>query len=171
MADGGPVLRKLVMAAIVRNPYAGRFSEDLSLILDPSPALGQAFARRMQATLGGSIPQSHGKAALVGTGGEIEHGKAFLTTAFANQLRDAFHASAWVPSTVKMGLPGTSIDIPLACNDALYVGSHEDTISLQFGDAPRRDEVVVLFAVASRGRIQGRPSGLLHEERTGDGLR
>ena len=170
LADGGKVLRKVLVAALVRNPYSGVFSDDLSRIVGPSPLLGEAFADRLKNGLQGQAPQSHGKAALVGAGGELEHGKAFLTTASANQIRDAFGACAWVPSTVKHGGPGTSIDVPLACNDALYVRSHYDTLTVAFPDGPLPGEIAVIFAVATRGRIHARLGGLSHADRKGDGL-
>lgn len=172
MSDDGPPLRKIAIAAIIRNPLAGRFEEDLSPIIDPSPGLGKAFAARFAALLPeGEAPQSHGKAAIAGTHGECEHGKAFLTTAFANEIRDAFGACAWVPSTIKRGGPGTAIDVPLACNDALYVRSHYDTITVTIPDGPGPDEVVVIFAIATRGRIHARLGGVAHANREGDGLR
>jgi hypothetical protein len=172
LADGAP-LRKLVLAAAIANPYAGRFSENLDLIVADSPALGEEFGRRVQALLGSDRIESYGKAAIVGTGGEYEHGNAFLTSIFADPVRDAVGGgSAWIPSSGKRGTPGTSIDIPLAHKDALYVRSHYDTLTAQFADAPSADEVVVAFAFASRGRLHARLGGLRSTEITGeDGLR
>jgi len=169
--DKGPLLRKGLVAAMIENPYANVFSEDLSRIIDPSPALGRAFAQRLQQALDGEPAQSHGKASIVGAGGELEHGKAFLTTAFANEIRDVFGAKAWVPSTIKHGGPGTPIDVPLACHDALFVRSHYDTFTATFGDGPLAGEIAVIFAVASRGRIHARLGGLSYDEREGNGLK
>jgi hypothetical protein len=117
--------------------------------------------------------QSYGKAALVGANGEYEHGNAFLTTTFAEPVRDAVGGGqSWVPSSGKRGGPGTEIDIPLAHKDALYVRSHYDTFSVTFTDSPGPNEVVVAVAVATRGRLHARLGGLKHAEIVGkDGLR
>ncbi len=160
LADGDPV-RKIVIAAAIHNPYAGRYSEDLSQIVDGSAKLGLEFGRRIQGAADGQPIESYGKACLVGTGGEYEHGNAFLTQVFADPVRDAVGGGkAWVPSTGKRAAPGASIDVPLAHKDALYVRSHYDTITVSFTDAPAPDEVVVIFAFATRGRLHARLGGL-----------
>jgi Amino acid synthesis len=171
-ADGQPV-RRIVIAAAIHNPYAGRFSEDLSDIVAKSDELGREFGRRAVEAAGGTPIQSYGKACVVGTLGEYEHGNAFLTQVFADPVRDAVGGGrSWVPSTGKVGAAGTAIDIPLAHKDALYVRSNYDTISAGFGDAPRPDEVVVIFAFASRGRLHARLGGLSAGDVRGvDGLR
>jgi hypothetical protein len=171
MADQGGPLRKAAIAAVIKNPYAGRYSEDLSAIVDESPSLGQEFGRRLVAALG-QAAQSYGKAAIVGTAGEYEHGNAFLTTAFANPIRDALGGGkAWVPSTGKRAAMGASIDVPLASKDALYVRSHYDTMTVAIPDAPAPDEVVVIVVAATRGRINARLGGLKYEDIKGeDGL-
>jgi len=159
LADGAP-LRKVVVAAVIANPYAGRFSEDLSQIVDGSAALGVEFGRRLLEALAGTPVQGYGKACLVGVAGEYEHGNAFLTSAFANPVRDALGgAKAWIPSTGKRGGPGTPIDIPFAHKDELYVRSHYDTVTVHLDDAPNPDEVAVLFAVSTRGRLHARLGG------------
>jgi hypothetical protein len=172
LADGDPV-RKIVIAAAIHNPYAGRYSEDLSQIVDGSAKLGLEFGRRIQDAAAGRPVVSYGKACLVGTGGEYEHGNAFLTQVFADPVRDAVGGGkAWVPSTGKRAAPGVSIDIPLAHKDALYVRSHYDTITVSFTDAPAPDEVVVIFAFTTRGRLHARLGGLSASAVEGnDGLR
>jgi hypothetical protein len=171
--DGEPLV-KIAVAAAIRNPYAGRYSEVLDEIVKPSIELGGAFGKRLASALSGKLKgaQSYGKAAIVGTAGEYEHGNAFLTTAFANPVRDALGGGkAWVPSTGKRGVLGSPIDVPLACKDALYVRSHYDTLTVSFADAPAPDEVVVIVAVATRGRLQARLGGLsLREVKGEDGL-
>lgn len=158
--DAAGALRKIVVAAVIRNPYAGRFSEDLSGIVDGSDALGVAFAARLVKALDGAAAESYGKACVVGAAGEYEHGNAFITARFATPIREALPgASAWIPSTGKRGAPGTLIDIPLAHISELFVRSHYDTMTVHFDDAPNGDEVVVAFAVATRGRIQARLGG------------
>jgi hypothetical protein len=160
LADGDPV-RKIVIAAAINNPYAGRHSEDLSQIVHGSAKLGLQFGRRIQDVAAGRPVESYGKACLVGTDGEYEHGNAFLTQVFADPVRDAVGGGkAWVPSTGKRAAPGTSIDIPLAHKDALYVRSHYDTVTVSFTDAPAPGEVVAIFAFATRGRLHARLGGL-----------
>jgi hypothetical protein len=172
LTDGAAV-HKIVVAAAIHNPYAQRFSADLSEIVGESGMLGIEFGRRAVEAAAGQPIQSYGKACLVGVFGEYEHGNAFLTQTFADPVREAVGGGrAWVPSTGKIGGPGTTIDIPLAHKDALYVRSHYDTVSVSFGDAPRPDEVVIAFAFASRGRPHARLGGIAADVISGDdGLR
>ena len=109
---------------------------------------------------------------LVGIDGEYEHGNALLTNPAANPVREALGGGkSWVPSTGKRGAPGTCIDIPLAHKDALYVRSHYDTVSATFSDAPNRDELLVIWAFATRGRLHARLGGLKAADIKGqDGL-
>jgi amino acid synthesis protein len=168
LPDGAP-LRKFVVAAAVHNPYAHRYSADLGDIIDGSDELGREFGRRATEIAGDAGVQSYGKAAMVGAGGEYEHGNAFLTQTFADPVREAIGGGkSWVPSTGKVAGPGATIDIPLAHKDALYVRSHYDTVSVSFGDAPRADEVVIAFAFASRGRLHARLGGLGAADVRGD---
>jgi hypothetical protein len=171
-ADGKP-LRKIVIAAAIRNPHAGKFVQDLTDIVGPSKELGAEFGRRIVAAVAGDKVESYGKACLVGMAGEYENGNAFLTTAFADPVRDAVGGGkAWVPSTGKRGALGTAIDVPLAHKDALYVRSHYDTVTATFGDAPAPDEIVVIYAFATRGRLHARLGGLAARDIQGkDGLR
>jgi hypothetical protein len=172
-ADGEP-LRRIVVAACVRNPYAnGRFTQDLGDVIGRSPALGLELGRRVLKALDGAPLQSYGKACVVGTAGEYEHGNAFLTSTMMDPLRELLGGGlAWVPSTGKRGGPGTCIDIPLAHKDALYVRSHYDTVSVTFPDAPNPDEILVIFAVATRGRLHARLGGIRADAIEGkDGLR
>ena len=171
-ADGEPIA-KFVVGAVIQNPYANRFSQDLSLLTEPSSRLGQAFGRRLVGAAKGYPIRSYGKSSVVGVSGEYEHGNACLTTAFANPIREAIGGGrAWIPSTGKVGSPGTAIDIPLAHKEALYVRSHYDTITVSANDAPRANEILVLFAGASRGRLHARLGGLKESDVRGeDGLR
>ena len=167
-ADGEP-LRKIVIAACIHNPYAGRYEQNLNGWIEASPPLGEEFGRRIRAASEGRQIQSYGKAILVGIDGEYEHGNALLTNPAANPIRDALGGGkSWVPSTGKRGGPGTILDIPLAHKDALYVRSHYDTVSVMFNDAPNRDEVLVCWAFATRGRLNARLGGLKAAEVKGD---
>ena len=171
-ADGEPIA-KFVVGVVIQNPYANKFSQDLSLLTEHSSRLGDAFGKRLIRVANGHPVQSYGKSCVVGVDGEYEHGNACLTTAFANPVRKAIGGGqAWIPSTGKVGGPGTAVDIPLAHKDALYVRSHYDTVTVSAHDAPRADEILVLFAGASRGRLHARLGGLSQSDvRGGDGHR
>jgi len=163
---------KIVVAACLHNPFAGRYVQDLSSWIEPSPDLGREFGRRIREAAAGVAIESYGKACLVGLDGEYEHGNALLTNPAANPVREALGGGkSWVPSTGKRGAPGTVIDIPLAHKDALYVRSHYDTVSSTFNDGPNRDEVVLIWAFATRGRLNARLGGLAAADIEGrDGL-
>jgi len=171
-ADGEPQ-HKIAVAAAVGNPYAGSFSQDLSRLIAPSRDLGAEFGRRISALTGSTPVESYGKACIVGLDGEYEHGNALLTSEFADPIRDAIGGGkAWISSSGKRGGPGVAIDVPLAHKDALYVRSHYDTMTIYFGDAPSPREIVVIFAVATRGRLHARLGGLAANDIRGiDGLR
>ena len=169
---GDPPLRKVAAVAIVANPHAGSYVEDLKPMIDASVALGHQLAEAAVAALAPYSAQSYGKAGIVGLDGEQEHANALLTTAFAEPLRAALGGGkAWISSYSKRAAPGTTIDVPLASKDALYVRSHYDTVTVTFPDAPNRDELIVIWAFATRGRLQARLGGLKANEILGqDGL-
>lgn len=171
LADGEP-LYKYAIAAAIHNPFSGKFEEDLNSLIEKSPELGKEFGRRIQALANGRKIESYGKAILVGMNCEYEHGNAFLTNPAANPIRDALGgAKSWVPSTGKRGSAGTIIDVPLAHKDALYVRSHYDSISLSFNDGPNPDELIIIWAFATRGRLHARLGGLNVKDIKGeDGL-
>lgn len=157
--DGAPLV-KAATAVVFRNPYAGReWSADLAEIEGPSAELGTLIGERCLAAVGGVV-ESHGKAVLVGTGGEQEHGNAAKTTTFGNPFREAFGGGlAWLPSTTKRCAPGAGVDVPLCFKDEIWVRSHYDTITVAIADAPAPDEIVLIGAVASRGRLNARLGG------------
>jgi hypothetical protein len=165
-------LRKIAVAAVVENPYAGRRVEDLGPMIAASKDLGRKMGKVLMETLGPYQVQSYGKAGIAGLAGEQEHANALLTTTFANPLRDAVGGGkAWISSFSKRGPPGVPIDIPLASKDALYVRSHYDGMTIALPDSPLPDEIAVIFCVANRGRIGARVGGLKFEDIKGeDGL-
>ncbi len=165
-------LRKVAVAAVVENPYAGRHVEDLRPMIAASEELGRDMGKVLLETLGPYQVQSYGKAGIAGLAGEQEHANALLTTTFANPLRDVVGGGkAWISSFTKRAAPGTPIDVPLASKDALYVRSHYDGMTVVLPDAPWPDEVAVIFCVANRGRIGARVGGLKFEDIKGeDGL-
>lgn len=165
-------LRKVAIAAIFNNPYAGRYSEDLSELIDFNPPLGKLLAERLLHVMGEPI-ESLGKGALIGMHGDAIHGNACLLGEFANPIRDAIGGGlAWIQSNTKRSAPGGMIDIPLAHKDALYVRGNYDTITVHLPDAPHPDELAVIIAAANRGYLNPRLGGLLAGEiRVRDGLR
>ena len=159
-----PLLR-VVVTAVVENPYVDRYVADLSPMVEASRALGEQMAQEAVKAMGGTSVQSYGKAGLVGVRGEQEHANALLTTTFANPFRDAIGgASAWISSVTKVGGPGTPIDIPLNCVDDVYVRSHYDAVTVCLPDTPMPDEIALMFCVASGGRLNARVGGLSYAE-------
>lgn len=165
-------LRKVAAIAVVENPYAGRFVEDLEPIIGASAAIGRQLAEIALEAMGRYKAESYGKGGVVGLDGEQEHANALLTTVFAEPLRDAIGGGvSWISSFTKRAAPGTTIDVPLACKDALYVRSHYDGMTLTLPDTPGPDEVAVIFCLANRGRLNARVGGLRHADIRGeDGL-
>jgi len=168
----GEPLRKVAAVAIVENPYAGRYVEDLEPLIAASECLGKELARLAVEALAPYKAQSYGKAGLVGLAGEQEHAVAMLTTVYGNVMREAVGGGkAWISSMTKRVAPGETIDIPLAHKDALYVRSHYDGITVTLHDAPLPDEIAIIAAFANRGRINHRVGGLaVHEIKGEDGL-
>ena len=166
-----PPLLKAAAVAVLDNPFAGRFEEDLSPLVKASEDVGREICP-LAAGLLGSAPQSYGKAAVVGMNGEQEHGVAMLTTVFGNVMREAAGGgAAWVSSVTKRAAPGATVDVPLAHKDALYVRSHYDGMTITLHDAPLPDEIAIICVYASRGRPHARVGGLAANEITGvDGL-
>jgi len=159
-----PPLRRVAAIAVVENPYAGRYVEDLKPMIEASVALGGEMAKLALAAFGSHAVQSYGKGGVVGLAGEQEHANALLTTAFANPIRDAIGGGdAWISSFTKKGAPGTLIDIPMNHTGDVYVRSHYDGMSVVVPDSPMPDEIAVIFCIANRGRINARVGGLTHD--------
>jgi hypothetical protein len=164
-----PPVRKVAAVAVVENPYARRYVDDLSEMIGASRALGVELAKIATDGLGTYKAQSYGKGGIVGLEGEQEHANALLTTVFANPLREAIGGGkAWISSFTKRAAPGAQIDIPLASKDALYVRSHYDGMTLTLPETPMPDEVAVIICLASRGRPNARVGGLRYEDIKGD---
>jgi hypothetical protein len=163
-AEGAPLV-KVAALAVMHNPYAGRsFSGDLSEIVDAGAELGTLLGETATAALGAEV-QSYGKAALIGLAGEQEHGVAAKIGPFGIAVRDAVgDASAWISSVSKRCAAGTPVDVPLASKDDIWVRSHYDAFTVVVPDAPLPDEIVVIVAVASRGRLHERVGGLTRAE-------
>jgi len=170
-----PPTRRAVAIAVIENPFAGRYQEDLSELMDIGEELGGLLGERCVQALGISPQQaeSYGKAAIVGEAGELEHAAAILHPKLGASLRKAVEkGAALVPSAKKLGVVGCAIDVPLGHKDAAYVRSHFDAIEARVADAPRANEIVVAVAVTDSGRPLARVGGLQKQEIKGqDGLR
>tara|TARA_R110002049_G_scaffold95091_5_gene233678 strand:+ start:1348 stop:1932 length:585 start_codon:yes stop_codon:yes gene_type:complete len=170
-----PPTRKAVAIAVIQNPFAGSYSQDLTPLMDIGEELGGLLGDKCVSALGITPAQaeSYGKAAMVGEGGELEHAAAILHPKLGAPLRKAVEkGAALLPSSKKMGGPGQVLDVPLGHKDAAYVRSHFDGIEVRLNDAPRAREILVAVAVTDSGRPLPRVGGLTHEDAVGkDGLR
>lgn len=156
----GETLIKVAVGVVIKNPYAGTFTSDLSDLIDPSPAIGHALGERAVALLGGRPAESYGKGGIAGVSGEQEHVVACVTTVFGNPLREQVGGGdAWISSASKVGSAGTPIDIPLAHKDELYIRSHYDAITFCVPDGPRPDELLICVAAATGPRVHQRVGG------------
>lgn len=167
-----PPLVKVAAIAVIENPYAGRFVDDLSPYIEASVELGELLAQMALKALGPHSPQSYGKAGLVGINGEQEHVNALLTSTFFEPIRRAMGGGkAWVSSMTKVAVPGTLIDVPMNHKDAIYVRSHYDGMSLTLNDSPGPNEIALILCMANRGRLNARVGGLRAEDaKCEDGL-
>ena len=146
-----PVTRVVAMA-VVRNPFAGRFVEDLGPLFDMGRTLGDSLMEEVVALLG-TPPISYGKAAIVGAAGDLEHGGAMIHPKLGKPMRAAVGGGkALIPSNAKVAAVGAAIDLPLGHKDEAWSFDHFDTITVSVPDAPRADEIVLCMAVADGGR-------------------
>lgn len=165
-------LKRVAVTAVIGNPLAGRFEEDLSELMEIGAELGTLLGQKAVAQLDGDAPHSYGKAVIVGMNGEREHAAALMHPKLGAPLREAVNGGkAIIPSAKKMGGPGTMIDVPLHHKDAMKVRSHFDAMEVRIPDAPAANEIVVVVAVTNGGRPHPRVGGLLLEDVRGeDGL-
>jgi len=170
-----PPTRRALAMAVIANPYAGRYSENLDELIAIGEELGALLGQKCVQALGIEPGQAHsyGKAAIVGEAGELEHAAAILHPKLGAPLRAAVEkGAALVPSAKKRGGMGTAIDVPLGHKDAAFVRSHFDAMEARVSDAPRAQEIVVAVVVTDSGRPLPRIGGLqVHEIQGQDGLR
>lgn len=170
-----PPTRKAAAVAVIANPFAGTYQEDLSELIAMGEELGALLGQKAVEALGIAPAQveSYGKAAVVGENGELEHAAALLHPKLGAPLRKAVEkGAALVPSSKKRGGMNAPIDIPLGHKDAAFVRSHFDAMEVRVPDAPRANEIVVAVAITDSGRPLPRVGGLTVSEIKGeDGLR
>jgi Amino acid synthesis len=170
-----PPTRRALAMAVINNPYAGSYSDNLDELIAIGEELGALLGQKCVQALGIVPGQAHsyGKAAIVGEAGELEHAAAILHPKLGAPLRLAVEkGAALVPSSKKRGGLGTAIDVPLGHKDAAFVRSHFDAMEARVSDAPRANEIVVAVVVTDSGRPLARIGGLqAHEIKGIDGLR
>jgi hypothetical protein len=170
-----PPTRKATAVAVIENPYAGQFVQELKPLMDIGEELGALLTKRCVEALGisGGKAESYGKAAIVGENGELEHAAAILHPQMGKPVRAVLEkGAALIPSAKKRGGPGTPVDVPLGHKDAAFVRSHFDAVEVRVADAPRANEILVAIAVTDSGRPLPRVGGLQkHEIKGEDGLR
>ena len=176
--EGGPVadspLRKAACLAVIENPYAGRYEEDIAGFMDDLKPLGVEMANKLIEALGGNASdiKGYGKGAIVGEAGEIEHGALWHVPGGYSMRESIEESMAIVPSTKKVGAPGTRLDIPLTHTHAAYVRSHFDAMEVGVNDAPRANEMIVALVMSTGARVHNRAGGLDAADVKGeDGLR
>jgi hypothetical protein len=179
LIEGGravsPPTRRAAAIAVIENPLAGSYVENLDPLIAIGEELGGLLAERAVAALGvaGSSVESYGKAACVGAEGELEHAAAILHPKLGAPFRKVLgKGAALIPSSKKRAGIGAPFDIPLGHKDAAFVRSHFDGMEVSIADAPRDNEIVVAVAVTDSGRPHARVGGLAkHEIKGDDGLR
>jgi len=178
-SDGGrkmdPPGKRAAAIAVIKNPFAGEFVDDLTPLMDIGEELGGVLGKMAVDALGiaPEKAESYGKAAIVGENGEREHAAAILHPKLGKPFRDSVSRGlALIPSAKKVGGMGTEIDVPINFKDAAFVRSHFDAMAVRVDDAPRADEIVVALIVTDCGRPHPRIGGLKKEEaKMEDGLR
>jgi Amino acid synthesis len=180
----GPVaaepLRRGAIGAVLANPYAGRYVQDIVPMMEALQPVGIAMAERLRVAMG--VPaeriESYGKGAIIGSAGELEHGALWhvpggyamrellgwkgdrAAYAQGQATGQSGNALAIVPSTKKVGAPGTALDVPLTHINAAYVRSHFDAIEVRVPGAPRADEIVFILVMSTGARVHARVGGL-----------
>lgn len=176
--EGGPAaavpLKRGAALAVIANPYAGRYVEDIQGFMEDLKPFGLQMAQRLLAAMGGDAKaiQGYGKGAIVGANGELEHGALWHVPGGYAMRELLGDAKAIVPSTKKVGGPGTRLDIPVTHVNASYVRSHFDSFEIGITDAPKADELLFALVMTTGPRIHARVGGLKASEIKGeDGLR
>ena len=166
-------LHKCAVSAVIMNPFAGKYVEDLSELSEYGEYLGEYLTKIAVKELCGAPVHSYGKGAIIGLNGEIEHGGAILHPLLGKPMRAVIGGGkAIIPSAKKVAGAGSSLDVPLHYKDAAFVRTHYDAMEVRIPDAPKCDEIVVTVVFTDGGRPHPRIGGLQLDEVKGeDGLR
>jgi hypothetical protein len=150
-----PIVRAVGMA-VIHNPYAGKYSEDLRQLWEAGAELGERLTPELVKLLDGPAV-SYGKGAIVGVQGEMEHGGACCHPMLGKPMRAAVGGGkAVISSNVKVAAAGAILDVPLGHKDDSWSFAHFDTITVALDDAPRPAEILVIMAIADGGRLDNR---------------
>lgn len=175
--EGGPVAAVPRMrgaaVAVVKNPFAGRYEPELQGAMEVLKPLGLEMTDRLVAALGGREGiDGYGKGAIVGEGGEAEHGAIWHVPGGYSMRERLGESRAIVPSAMKVGGMGATLDVPLGHINAAYVRSHFDALTVSVPDGPRAGEIVLVLAMAKGPRVHSRMGGLeVWQVKGEDGLR
>ncbi|MCT4655100.1 MAG: amino acid synthesis family protein [Cohaesibacter sp.] len=175
--EGGPrtaaPLRRGAVLAVIKNPFAGGYTQDIQWFMEDLKPLGLKMAKDLIAALGGKEAiEGYGKGALVGSAGELEHGALWHVPGGYAMRETLGDAKAIVPSSKKVAAVGSTLDIPVTHINASYVRSHFDSIEVHCSDAPRADEMLLALVMTTGARIHARVGGLAAGDVVGsDGLR
>lgn len=149
-------ITRAAFLAVLHNPFAGLHQDDLSDLFGFGASLGENHAKALAERLPGT-PIAYGKAALVGSGGTMEHGAALVHPSLGKPMRAAIGGGeALIPSNVKCGAIGALIDVPLGHKDKSWAFDYIDTMTVSIPDSPRADEIVVIFAYSNGTRAHPR---------------
>jgi hypothetical protein len=175
--EGGPVadvpVKRASILAIIKNPFAGRYEEDIQSFMEDLKPLGLDMSKKLVQLLGGAENiEGYGKGAIIGEAGELEHG-ALWHAPGGYAMRDQLaNSNAIVPSTKKVGCVGARLDVPITHVNASYVRSHFDAMEVGSNDAPRANEMALALVMSTGARIHSRSGGLEASQIKGeDGLR
>jgi len=150
-----PPSKKVTVAAVIKNPYAKQYIKDLEELFDLGSKIGGILAKKGVEALDikPSAVVSYGKGAIVGLDGEIEHAAAILHPRFGKPVRAAVEkGDDIIPSTKKMGGPGSLLVMPITNKDSIWSFDHMDATEISIPDAPRSDEILIAVALADSGR-------------------
>ena len=165
--EGGPApatpLRLAAACAVVRNPYAGRFEENLLPFMAELRSLGTTLAEELVATLGKDQVEVYSKAAIVGVNGEMEHGAVWHEAGGWAMRALLGEPKAIVPASQAVAAAGYRLMVPLHYIHACYVRSHYNAMEIGIQDAPRPDEILFALLMGTGGRIHSRLGGLTKE--------
>jgi hypothetical protein len=166
--EGGPPpavpLRMAAAAAVVRNPYAGRYEPDLLPFMQELRGLGHELAQEAAGVLGKDRIEAYGKAAIVGVNGELEHGAVWHEAGGWAMRAVLGEPKAIVPAAKAVASAGFRLMVPLHCIHAAYVRSHFNAMEVGVQDGPRPDEILFALVMADGGRIHERLGGLRKEQ-------
>ena len=176
--EGGPRAntpqKRGAVVAVIANPYAGEYVEDIQPFMEDLKPLGLEMAQKLIDALGGdaSVIEGYGKGSIIGTAGELEHGALWHAPGGYAMRELLGDAKAIVPSTKKVGAAGVRLDVPITHINASYVRGHFDAMEVGMNDAPRANELAFVLVMSTGARVHDRAGGLAAKNIKGeDGLR